>query len=55
VFEDTGQADFTTDRNRAILTNQNPQTPVNLIDEFYTNPTHYSEPRRIEVGTTITF
>jgi outer membrane receptor protein involved in Fe transport len=55
VFDDTGQADFTTDRNRAILTNQNPQTPVNLIDEFYTNPTHYSEPRRIEVGTTITF
>ena len=54
VFDDTGKADFTTDRNRTILT-VGPQTPVNLVDEYYTNPTYYSEPRRIEFGTTITF
>jgi outer membrane receptor protein involved in Fe transport len=54
VFDDTGKADFTTDRNRTILT-VGTRTPVNLVDEFYTNPTYYSEPRRIEVGTTITF
>jgi outer membrane receptor protein involved in Fe transport len=54
VFDDTGKADFTTDRNRTILT-VGTRTPVNLVDEFYTNPTYYSEPRRIELGTTITF
>jgi len=54
VFDDTGQADFTTDRNRAIRT-IGPGTPVNSVDAWYTNATHFSEPRRIEVGTTITF
>jgi hypothetical protein len=54
VFDDTGKADFTTDRNRTIRT-IGIQTPVNLVDEFYTRPTYYSEPRRIEIGTTITF
>lgn len=54
VYDDTGQADFTTDRNTAIRT-VGVQTPVNSIDDWYTNTTHFSEPRRIEFGTTITF
>lgn len=54
VFNDTGQADFTTDRNLAIRT-VGTRTPVNSIDEWYTYPTYFSEPRRVEFGTTITF
>ena len=54
VFDDTGKADFTTDRDRVIRT-IGPRTEVNSVDEFFTNPTNYSEPRRIELGTTITF
>jgi hypothetical protein len=54
VFNDTGKADFTTDRNRTINT-IGPRTRVNSVDEYYTNPTYYSEPRRIEVGTTLSF
>lgn len=54
VFDDTGKADFTTDRDRTIRT-IGPSTPVNSVDEWYTDPSRYSEPRRIEVGTTITF
>ncbi len=54
VFDDTGKADYTTDRDRTIRT-IGPATPVNSVDEWYTDPTRYSEPRRIEVGTTITF
>lgn len=54
VFDDTGKADFTTDRNRTIST-IGPSTAVNLVDEWYTNPTNFSEPRRIEVGTTLGF
>ncbi|MDZ7306215.1 MAG: TonB-dependent receptor [candidate division KSB1 bacterium] len=54
VFDDTGQADFTTDRNLAIRT-VGTRTPVNTIDEWFTHPTFFSEPRRVEIGTTITF
>jgi outer membrane receptor protein involved in Fe transport len=54
VFDDTGQADFTTYRNRDIH-NSGPVTPVNTVDAWFTNATYFSEPRRIEVGTTVTF
>jgi hypothetical protein len=54
VFDDTGKADFTTDRNQTIKT-IGPRTAVNSVDEFYTNPNKFSEPRRIEVGSTISF
>jgi len=54
VFDDTGQASFTTDRNKTIRT-VGLQTPVNLIDEWYTNPTNFSEPRRIEFGLQFSF
>jgi hypothetical protein len=54
VFDDTGQADFTTDRNKTIRT-IGLQTPVNLIDEWYTNPTNFTEPRRVELGLQFSF
>jgi outer membrane receptor for ferrienterochelin and colicin len=54
VFDDTGRADFTTDRNRTIRT-VGTSTPVNLIDDWFTNPTNFSEPRRIELGMTVSF
>ena len=28
---------------------------VNAMDEFYRNPTNYSEPRRVEIGASIFF
>lgn len=53
VFDDTGRAGFTTDleRNRKLGTEEN----VNTLDEWYTNITHYSEPRRIEFGLLFDF
>ena len=54
VFDDTGRGDFTTDRTRTYRT-FGPATPVNLIDEWYTVPTNFSEPRRLELGMTLYF
>ena len=54
VYNDSGTADFTIDeflrRN-----DDNPDTLVNSLDEYYRNPTFYSEPRRIELGATFFF
>lgn len=52
VYNDTGRAGFTTDEARVKALNV--QTPVNSIEEYYTNATHYSEPRRVEFGIRIT-
>ena len=53
VYSDSGTADFTINEYNYRLRN----TPelVNSLDEFYRNPSFYSEPRRIEVGATIYF
>jgi outer membrane receptor for ferrienterochelin and colicin len=53
VYNDSGSADFTIDE---FLRRQqgNPEL-VNTFDEYYRNPTFYSEPRRIEVGATVFF
>jgi outer membrane receptor for ferrienterochelin and colicin len=53
VYNDSGTADFTIDE---FLRRQqgNPEI-VNTLDEYYRNPTFYSEPRRIEVGATLFF
>jgi hypothetical protein len=53
VYNDTGRAGFTTDEERVEALNV--PTPVNTISEYYTNATHYSEPRRIEMGIRIKF
>lgn len=53
VYDDTGRAGFTTDleRIRAL----NPRLYVNSLEEWFTNATHYSEPRRIEFGFMLGF
>jgi len=51
VYDDTGRAGFTGDQER--VENLNLATPVNSIAEYFTNPYHYSEPRRIEIGVRI--
>jgi outer membrane receptor for ferrienterochelin and colicin len=53
VFDDTGRAGFTTDEQRAELTN--PRQRVNTLEEWFTRPNNYSEPRRIEVGFNLEF
>jgi hypothetical protein len=53
VYNDSGTADFTLDeylRNRQGL-----PAIVNTVDEYYTNPTFYSEPRRVELGASVYF
>lgn len=54
VYNDSGTADFTIDeflrRN-----DDNPDRLVNSLDEYYRNPTFYSEPRRVELGATLFF
>lgn len=54
VYNDSGTADFTIDeftkRNSG-----NPDKLVNSLDEYYRNPSYYSEPRRIEFGASIFF
>jgi len=53
VFNDTGRAGFTTDEALASATN--PAQQVNTLDQWYTVPWHYSEPRRIEFGLNLEF
>lgn len=54
VYNDSGTADFTeSEFNRR--TDDYPDSFVNTLDEYYRNPTFYSEPRRVEFGATFFF
>jgi hypothetical protein len=53
VFDDTGRAGFTTDLERERKTN--PPELVNSLEEWNTDMTHFSEPRRIEFGIMFDF
>ncbi|MBN2008876.1 TonB-dependent receptor [candidate division KSB1 bacterium] len=53
VYDDTGKAGFTLDEAEAR--SSNPNELVNTIDDWFTNPTFYAEPRRIEVGCSLEF
>lgn len=53
VYGDSGSADFTLDE--FLRRQENRPELVNTLDEFYRIPTFYSEPRRIEIGTTLFF
>jgi hypothetical protein len=53
VYNDSGTADFTLDEY--LRKRQGLPAIVNTVDEYYTNPTFYSEPRRIELGASIFF
>ncbi len=53
VYNDTGRAGYTTDLQTARKTN--PSEIINTLEEYYTNSTHYSEPRRLELGVNYVF
>ena len=54
VYNDSGTADFTIDEFTQ-RNDDNPDKLVNTLDEYYRNPTFYSEPRRVELGATFFF
>ena len=53
VYSNSGDPIFTFDRLDAE--NINPKLYYNTLDQLYTNPGFFSEPRRIEIGTSISF
>jgi len=53
VYNDSGTANYS--RAEYIRRQQNLPEIVNTLDEYYRNPTYYSEPRRIEVGLSVSF
>lgn len=53
VYNDSGRASYTIYKEQARL--QNAAAYVNTLDDFFTDPTMYSEPRRFEFGLTYNF
>lgn len=53
VFTDTGLPDFSLDEQRQLEIN--PPQRISTVTDWYTKTYFYSEPRRIEFGTTISF
>ncbi|HLX11172.1 MAG TPA: TonB-dependent receptor, partial [Bacteroidota bacterium] len=54
VYPRSGSADYTPDEYFAIVNNLAKQQ-ANTVQQYYTNPTFYSEPRRIEFGCNLEF
>jgi outer membrane receptor protein involved in Fe transport len=53
VYSDTGQPDWSVAEQQQIRVN--PPQKVATIQDWYTNPTFYSDPRKIEFGSSISF
>ncbi|MBN1300025.1 MAG: TonB-dependent receptor [Melioribacteraceae bacterium] len=53
VYNDSGTADFTLAEQ--LRRQDGSLELVNTLDEYYRNPTYYSEPRRIELGFSISY
>jgi len=53
VFDDTGRAGFTSYLSEALRLN--PPQRVNSVTQWFTIPTNYSEPRRLEFGVNVEF
>jgi outer membrane receptor protein involved in Fe transport len=53
VYSDSGTADFTIEEY--IRHRNNSPEIINSLNEYYRNPTYYSEPRRVELGLSIFF
>jgi outer membrane receptor protein involved in Fe transport len=53
VFTDSGQPDWSLDEQQQLRIGAPHQ--VSSITDWYTRPNYYSEPRRVELGTTISF
>ena len=54
VYNDSGTSDFTI-QEFLRRNDDKPDFLVNSLDEFYRNPTFYSEPRRVEIGASFFF
>ena len=52
VYDDTGRAGETIDEKNAENTINPNINRYNTINEWFTNATHYAEPRRVELGLT---
>lgn len=56
VYTDTGRAGETIDeRNARLSLGEGGGEWINTLDQWFTNATHYSEPRRVETGVTFNF
>lgn len=55
VYDDTGRAGQTIDEVTARETLGSDDTVVNSLDDWFTDETHYNEPRRVEFGLTFNF
>jgi len=56
VFNDSGRAGYTTDELYARKNGADQNLKgINTLDEYFTNPQFYSEPRRIEFGVSYNF
>lgn len=53
VYTDTGQPDWSLDEQQQLRINA-PRV-VSSVQDWFTRPNYYSEPRRVELGTTISF
>jgi len=53
VYNDSGTADFTLAEH--LRRQQDLPEIVNSLDRYYRNPTFYSEPRRVEIGLSISW
>lgn len=50
VYSDSGVADETIEKSRALIISQNEPLRPNTIDEFFNHPDWYDEPREIQIG-----
>ena len=53
VYNDSGTADFT--EEKYVQDQQHLPAIVNTVDQYYTDPSYYSEPRKFEVGFSLFF
>lgn len=53
VYDNSGDPSFTFDKLDAQKTN--PKTYYNTLDQYYTNPFFFSQPRRVEAGLSFNF
>ncbi len=53
VFTDTGQPDWSLEEQQKLRINT--PSKISSIQDWYVRPNYYSEPRRVELGTTISF
>ncbi len=53
VYTDTGQPDWSLAEQQQLRIGG--PHPVSSVQDWYTKPNYYSEPRRVELGTTISF